>query len=193
MPHDRFGRQINYLRVSLIDHCNLRCVYCMPLRGVSFERSDELLTAPELEMVVRAAANVGFHKIRLTGGEPTLRADLVEIVERIAAVRGIHDLSMTTNAILLPKLALPLQKAGLRRVNIHADALDPTRLRRVMRFNTSEQVWAGIEAADAAGFNPLKLNAVMVRGFNEEDAVELARLTLDRPWHARFRSQRACT
>ncbi|HEY8148490.1 MAG TPA: radical SAM protein, partial [Vicinamibacteria bacterium] len=104
MPRDRFGREINYLRISVIDHCNLRCVYCMPLRGLSFVPSPELLTAEEIETVARAAVQVGFHKFRLTGGEPTLRPDIVEIVSRIAATPGVEDVAMTTNAVLLPRL-----------------------------------------------------------------------------------------
>ena len=112
MPTDSFGRQINYLRISVIDHCNLRCVYCMPLRGLEFVSSDEVLTAQEIEIVVKAASTVGFNKIRLTGGEPTLRRDLIDIVQRISKVDGIDQVSMTTNAILLPDLATPLKKAG---------------------------------------------------------------------------------
>ena len=186
MPLDRFGRQINYLRLSLIDHCNLRCVYCMPLRGLTFVPGEELLTAEELQLVVRAAADVGFHKIRLTGGEPTLRDDLVEIVERVSAVEGITDVALTTNAILLPKLAIPLKQAGLKRVNIHVDSLNPERLARVMRFGNLDQIWAGVEAAETAGFSPLKFNAVVVRDYNDADVVDLARLTLERNWHVRF-------
>ncbi len=186
MPLDRFGRQINYLRLSLIDHCNLRCVYCMPLRGLSFVPGEELLTPAELELVVQAAADVGFHKIRLTGGEPTLRKDLVEIVERVSRVEGITDVALTTNAILLPGLAGPLRKAGLTRINIHIDSLNPERLARVMRFGNIKQVWEGVEAAIAAGFAPLKFNAVVVRDYNEADVVDLARLTVDQDWHVRF-------
>ena len=113
---DRFGRTINYLRISLTDHCNLRCVYCMPLKGLTFAPSAELLQADEIETVVRAAVSVGFHKFRLTGGEPTLRADLVEITRRIAAMNEITDLAMTTNAILLPRLTKPLKKT---KINMH--------------------------------------------------------------------------
>jgi cyclic pyranopterin phosphate synthase len=186
MPLDRYGRDINYLRISLIDHCNLRCVYCMPLRGLQFTPSDELLRADELEAVVRAAASVGFCKIRLTGGEPTLRSDLVDIVERLAKVPGIADLSMTTNGVLLPKLAALLARAGLSRVNIHVDTLDPERLKRVMRFGTVEEIQAGIAAAASAGFRPIKLNAVVVRDYNDADVADLAALTLERDWHVRF-------
>jgi cyclic pyranopterin phosphate synthase len=158
----------------------------MPLRGLSFIPSEELLTANELALVARAAASVGFHKIRLTGGEPTLRVDLIDIIERIRGVNGITDLGMTTNAILLPELAGPLRAAGLNRINIHLDTLDPDRLKRVMRFGSLDQIWAGIEAAQAAGLTPIKLNAVVVRDYNEHDVAELARLTIDRDWHVRF-------
>jgi len=186
MPRDGFGREIDYLRISLTDHCNLRCAYCMPLTGNAFVPSDDLLTAEEIETVVRAAVAVGFRKFRLTGGEPTLRADLVDIVERLARVPGVRDLAMTTNGILLPRLAQRLAAAGLRRVNIHVDSLDPVRLARLMRWGTVEEIWAGIEAAEAAGLWPIKLNTVVARGHNEEDVVALAALTLTRDWHVRF-------
>ena len=186
MPRDRFGREINYLRISVLDHCNLRCVYCMPLRGLQFVPSAELLTAEEIEMVGRAALTVGFRKFRLTGGEPTLRPDLVEIVRRLAALPGVGDLAMTTNAILLPRLARPLAEAGLRRINVHVDTFRPDRLRRLMRFGTLEEIQAGIAAAEEAGLTPIKLNCVVTRGYNDEDVVELARLVLDRDWHVRF-------
>src|SRR5512140_2053792 len=186
MPHDTFGRAIDYLRISVIDHCNLRCVYCMPLSGLRFARSDELLSAAEIERVARAAVDVGFRKIRLTGGEPTLRPDLVEIVERLGRLDGLHDIAMTSNGILLPRLATRLKEAGLRRVNIHVDTLHPGRLQRLMRFGTVQEIWTGIEAAEAAGLTPIKLNVVVTRGYNDEDVVEMARLTLTRGWHVRF-------
>ncbi len=183
---DSYGRRINYLRVSLIDHCNLRCVYCMPLHGLRFLPREELLTPAEIETIVRAAVDVGFDKVRLTGGEPTLRPDLVEIVERLGRIEGLHTIAMTTNGIRLPELAEPLKRAGLTRVNIHIDTLNPTSLERLMRFNTLEKVWAGIEAAEQAGLVPIKLNAVVIRGYNDEDVVDLAALTLEHDWHVRF-------
>lgn len=186
MPRDRFGRQINYLRLSLIDHCNLRCVYCMPLRGLSFVPQPELLTAGEIETVVRAAVAVGFHKFRLTGGEPTLRPEIVEITGRIAAVPGVEDLAMTTNGILLPRLAKPLKDAGLRRLNIHVDTLHPERLKKLMRFATLEEMEAGIAAAEEAGLVPIKLNCTVTRDYNDMDVAELARRAKDRDWHVRF-------
>jgi GTP 3',8-cyclase len=186
MPQDGFGRSIDYLRISLIDHCNLRCVYCMPLSGLRFAKSNELLSVAELERVGRAAVAAGFRKIRLTGGEPTLRPDVAEIVERLARLPGLRDLAMTTNGILLPRLAARLASAGLRRVNIHIDTLHPGRLQRLMRFGTVEEIWAGIEAAEAVGLRPIKLNVVVTRGYNDEDVVELARLTQTHDWHVRF-------
>jgi cyclic pyranopterin phosphate synthase len=186
MPRDRFGREIDYLRISVIDHCNLRCVYCMPLRGLTFIPSPELLTAAEIERVAEAALGLGFRKFRLTGGEPTLRPDLVDIVGRIAALPGVADVAMTTNAILLPRLAGPLREAGLRRVNVHVDTFDPERLKKVMRFGSREEVEAGIEAAEAAGFRPLKVNCVVTRDFNDMDVVDMARRARERDWHVRF-------
>jgi cyclic pyranopterin phosphate synthase len=186
LPRDRFGREINYLRLSVIDHCNLRCVYCMPLRGLSFIPSPELLTAAEIETVARAAVSVGFRKFRLTGGEPTLRPDILEITGRIASIEGVEDLAMTTNAILLPRLAGPLAEAGLRRINIHIDTLHPERLKKIMRFGTLEEIEAGIAAAEAAGLKPIKINCVVTRDYNDEDVVDLAARALERDWHVRF-------
>ncbi len=186
MPRDGFGREIDYLRISLTDHCNLRCVYCMPLEGLDLAPPSRFLTAAEIETVARAAVAVGFRKFRLTGGEPTLRTDLLEIVMRLNAVPGVRDLAMTTNGVRLPALAEPLVAAGLRRVNIHLDSLDPHRLRRIMRWGTLDEIWNGIEAAEAAGLRPIKVNAVVARGYNEEDVVPLAALTVTHDWHVRF-------
>jgi cyclic pyranopterin phosphate synthase len=186
MPRDRFGREIDYLRLSVIDHCNLRCVYCMPLRGLSFVPSPELLTAAEIEAVVRAAVSVGFRKFRLTGGEPTLRPDIVEITRRIASVPGVEGLAMTTNGILLPRLAWPLREAGLTRLNIHVDTLHPERLKTLMRFASLEEMEAGIAAAEEAGLLPIKINCTVTRDFNDADVVDLARRALDGDWHVRF-------
>jgi GTP 3',8-cyclase len=186
MPLDRFGREIDYLRFSVIDHCNLRCVYCMPLRGLTFVPSPELLTAAEIELVAKAAAGIGFRKFRLTGGEPTLRPDIVDIVRRIASIDGVADVAMTTNAILLPQLARPLADAGLHRINIHVDTLHPERLKKLMRFGTLHEIEAGIAAAEAAGLTPIKINCVVTRDYNDMDVVDLARRALERDWHVRF-------
>lgn len=182
---DVFGRRIDYLRVSLTDRCNMRCVYCMPV-NMEFMPRPELLTNDELLLVIRAAAAAGFRKIRLTGGEPTLRRDLVELVRAIKATPGIEHIAMTTNALRLRHLAEPLKAAGLDRVNISIDSLDPQKFRQMTRGGDLEEVWAGIEAAVAAGLEPIKLNAVVVRGMNDDEVVQLAGLTLQHRWDFRF-------
>ena len=185
MALDRFGRRIHYLRIGLTDHCNLRCIYCMP-ENVTFRPGDDLMQDDEIITLVQLLASLGFDKIRLTGGEPTLRANIVELVRAIAATPGIGSLSMTTNGIRLGKLAQPLAQAGLQRVNVSLDTLSPSRYRRLTRCGSLVQAWQGILAAEAAGLTPLKINAVVVRGFNQEDVVDLARLSLDHPWQVRF-------
>jgi cyclic pyranopterin phosphate synthase len=186
MPLDQYQREINYLRISLTDRCNLRCVYCMPVNGLQFLPHQDLLSPAEIAAVVRVAVSVGFKKFRLTGGEPTLRHDLLEIVRLMGEVEGVGDLAMTTNGILLPDLAKPLAEAGLRRVNIHVDTLNPERLPEIMRWGKFEQIWKGVEAAVEAGLVPLKLNTVVARGFNDDEVTSLAGLTLERDWHCRF-------
>ena len=183
---DSYGREINYLRISLTDRCNLRCVYCMPMHGLIFVAGEELLTVDELEKVVRAAVDVGFNKVRLTGGEPTLRQDIVEIVRRLTTIDGVNKLVMTTNGYRLPYIAQDLADAGLKRVNIHVDSLNKESIPKIMRLGRFDKAWAGIEAAEKAGLTPIKLNTVITRGYNDEAAVDLARLTLERPWQVRF-------
>ncbi|MFZ5878858.1 MAG: GTP 3',8-cyclase MoaA [Chloroflexota bacterium] len=185
MAIDRFGRKITYLRVSLTDHCNLRCVYCMP-EDMTFRPNADLMQDDEIFMLTRLFASLGFNKVRLTGGEPTVRANIAGIVRGIASTEGIKTVSMTTNGVLLSKLAQPLAEAGLQRVNISLDTLDPGKFRRLTRWGNLQQVWEGILAAERAGLTPIKLNIVVVRGYNEDDVVDLARLTLERPWQVRF-------
>ena len=185
MTLDRFGRRIHYLRISLTDHCNLRCVYCMP-EDMTFRPNTELMQDEEILLLVRLFTSLGFDKIRLTGGEPTLRADVVELVRGIAQTPGIHSLSMTTNGILLKRLAKPLAEAGLQRVNISLDTLDPGKFQRLTRWGSLDDVWTGIEAAEKAGLIPIKINGVVVRGYNENDLAGLARLTVKHPWQVRF-------
>ena len=182
---DQYGRDIRDLRISLTDRCNLRCVYCMPEHMV-FKPRKELLSDDEIMMIVRVAADLGVRKVRLTGGEPTVRPNLVDLVRRIAAISEIQDLAMTTNGILLSKLAKPLAEAGLRRINVSLDSLDAEKFRRITRWGNLDDLLAGLEAAREAGLAPIKLNAVVVRGFNEEDVVDLARLTLEHEWDVRF-------
>jgi cyclic pyranopterin phosphate synthase len=185
MAFDRFGRKIHYLRISLTDHCNLRCVYCMP-EEMTFRPPAEMMQDGEVLLLTRLFANLGFEKIRLTGGEPTVRAHIVDIVRGITSTAGIRSVSLTTNGVLLSKLAQPLAAAGLGRVNISIDTLNPAKFKRLTRNGDIEDVWEGILAAENAGLTPVKLNAVVVRGFNEEDVLDLANLTRDHPWQMRF-------
>lgn len=184
--HDAFGRRINYLRVSLTDRCNLRCVYCMPPEGVRWQAKEELLTDDEMLRVIRCAADVGFTKIRLTGGEPTLRRNLPDLIREIAALPTITDIAMTTNGVLLSRLAEPLARAGLKRINVSLDTLDADRFRRITRGGRLDLVLEGLEAAEAAGLAPIKLNAVVVRGQNEDEVAALAGLAHEHPWQVRF-------
>ncbi len=185
MANDRYGRRIHYLRISLTDHCNLRCVYCMP-EDITFRPSAELLQDDEILQLVRLFTRLGFDKVRLTGGEPTVRAGLVELVRGIARTPGVHSLSMTTNGVLLGRLAQPLKEAGLQRVNISLDTLDPEKFNTLTRWGSLKDVWAGIAAAERAGLLPVKINVVAVRGANEADLATLARLTREHPWQVRF-------
>lgn len=185
MTLDRFGRNINYLRISLTDRCNLRCVYCMP-EDMTFRPSAELMQDAELDRLVQLFAGLGFHKYRLTGGEPTIRAHVVDIVRRMSVTPGVEIIGMTTNGVLLDRLAGPLAEAGLSRVNISLDTLDATRFKKITRWGALDDVWRGLQAAEAAGLR-IKLNAVIVRHYNDrQDVLDLARLTLDHSWQVRF-------
>lgn len=185
MALDRFGRTIHYLRISLTDHCNLRCVYCMP-EEMTFRPNAELMQDAEVLLFVKLFTSLGFDKFRLTGGEPTIRANIIELVRSIAETPGVRSLSMTTNGILLDRLAEPLKQAGLQRVNVSIDTLNPEKFQRLTRWGKLNQVWEGIAAAERAGLTPIKINAVVVRGYNESDVVELARLTYEHAWQVRF-------
>ncbi len=185
MPLDRFGRNIQYLRVSLTDKCNLRCVYCMP-EDIVFRPSAELMQDDEVILLLRLFADLGFSKYRLTGGEPTIRANIVDIVRELRQMDGVQQIGMTTNGVLLSRLAQPLKEAGLDRVNISVDTLDPDKFHRITRWGKLEDVWNGILASEEVGLTPLKLNAVVVRGFNDDDIPSLAELTIEHDWQFRF-------
>jgi cyclic pyranopterin phosphate synthase len=185
MAIDRFGRNVHYLRISLTDKCNLRCTYCMP-ENMIFRPTAELMQDDELLRLVQLFARLGFDKFRLTGGEPTVRLGVVNLVRQIAAVPGVKSLSMTTNGVLLKKLARPLKAAGLQRVNVSLDTLDAGRFNKITRRGKFNDVWDGILEAEQSGLTPIKLNAVVVRGFNDCDVVDLARLTYAHPWQVRF-------
>jgi len=185
MALDRFGRNINYLRISLTDHCNLRCIYCMP-EEMNFRPNQELMQDGEIYTLVHIFASLGFNKIRLTGGEPTIRQNIVELVQGISNVPGIQQISMTTNGVLLARLANDLANAGLQRVNISLDTLDPAKFRELTRWGHLDHIWNGIAAAEQAGLVPIKINSVIVRDFNETDIIPLAALTISKPWQLRF-------
>jgi cyclic pyranopterin phosphate synthase len=182
---DTFGRVHNNLRVSVTDRCNLRCTYCMP-EDVTFRDKSELLTFEEITHFVRVAATLGIDKVRLTGGEPLLRRGLPDLARMVVGVPGIRDVGLTTNGLLLDRFAGPLWAAGLRRLNVSLDTLDPGRFRELTRRDGVEQVVAGLLAAKAAGFERIKVNAVAVRGLVEHDAVPLARFCRGHGFELRF-------
>jgi len=183
---DRFGRTHDYLRISVTDQCNLRCVYCMPEEGLEFLPHDSMLTAEEIAKIVRVGARLGIRKIRITGGEPLVRRDIVDIVEGVASIPGIEDVSLTTNGLLLAGKAEALRRAGLRRVNISLDTLDASKFRLIARRGELRKVREGIEAAAAAGFSPIKLNCVLLKGMNDGEIDSFLRLSYEQPLHVRF-------
>jgi cyclic pyranopterin phosphate synthase len=185
MGIDQHGRTIDYLRISVTDRCNLRCLYCMPEEGVAWKPHGAMLTLEEIARFVTIAAQEGFIRIRLTGGEPLVRLGIVDLVRSISQTPGIERVAMTTNGILLPRYAEPLREAGLNRVNISLDTLDPAQFTHITRWGAIDDVYAGIDAALRVGFDPVKINAVVVRSLNQ-DLLAFARLSLDRPLHVRF-------
>ena len=182
---DNYGRRIDYLRISLTDRCNLRCIYCMPEEGVPFKSHEDMLRIEEIADFARRAAQSGIRRVRLTGGEPLVRKGVVDLIREINEIPEIEDISLTTNGILLPKMAADLRDAGLTRVNISLDTLDPVQFSYVTRLGKIEDVFAGIDAALEYGFDPVKINAVTVRGL-DQDFFGFAKLSLDRPLHVRF-------
>jgi cyclic pyranopterin phosphate synthase len=185
---DQFGRRIDYLRISVTDKCNLRCTYCMPVEGLEWIPRPELLTYEEIASAVAQMAELGLRRVRLTGGEPLVRRDLPDLVRMLRSIPAIEDIALSTNAVLLPQFAAELRETGLDRVNISVDTLRRDRFeaiaRRPVRF--FDAMLEGIEAAERAGFAPLKVNTVMLRGLNDDELPELAALTRERPWHVRF-------
>ncbi len=185
MSTDSFGRRIDYLRISITDRCNLRCVYCMPKEGVQWKKHEEILTFEEIERFAAIAVEEGISKIRLTGGEPLVRKGVVEHIRRLKALTGLEEIALTTNGTLLAEHAEALVRAGLVRVNISLDSLDEEVFSRITRGGRLADVHRGVDAALEAGMAPVKLNTVVVRGLNQ-DLFAFARLSLDRPLHVRF-------
>jgi cyclic pyranopterin phosphate synthase len=184
---DPFGRRVEYLRISVTDKCNLRCVYCMPEEGLPWLKKDQLLTYEEIQQIVRVMAPMGLKRVRLTGGEPLVRKDLPRLVGLLSSVPGIEEVSLTTNGVLLKQLAEPLKDAGTTRVNISLDSFRPDRVDALARRRgTFDRVMDGLEAAESVGLEPIKINVVLIRGKNDDEIADFAEATRDRPWHVRF-------
>ena len=183
---DNFGRQITYLRISVTDRCNLRCVYCMPESGVSLLNHDEVISYEDILRLVNILSNHGVNKIRITGGEPLVRKGLTGLIGNIGRIRGIEDISMTTNGILLEKYASELYNAGLKRINISLDSLKEERFCRITRTGSLKDVLAGIKLAKKTGFNPVKINTVLIRGINDDEIIDFVNFAKEFELNLRF-------
>ncbi len=183
---DQFGRSIEYLRISVTDRCNFRCAYCMPVEGLPWLPKSEILSYEEITEVVRQLAPLGLRRLRITGGEPTIRPDLARLIEMLRRVDGIEDIALSTNGVKLPQLAGTLRAAGLDRVNISADSLQPERIVRIARRDLGFDPVKAAQAATEAGLGPVKINVVVMRGVNDDEIADFAALTREHPWHVRF-------
>lgn len=183
---DRFNRRIDYLRIAITDRCNLRCFYCMPQKGIAQYAHSEILTYEEIFRIVQTAAGIGFNKIRLTGGEPLVRRNVCDLVHRLAGISEIQDLALTTNGVHLVQMADELFSAGLKRINISLDTLNPFKFYRITRSDKFKTVWKGISDTESVGFSPVKINVVVMRGVNDDEIGAFARLSLDKPYNIRF-------
>lgn len=183
---DSFQRPINYLRISVTDRCNLRCVYCMPAEGIALMSHYDILSYEEIFTLVKAAAELGINRVRLTGGEPLVRAGLTDLIRLIDSIETIDDISLTTNGILLAQHAADLKEAGLMRVNVSLDTLKPERFRQITRCGTLESTLKGIEVASEVGLTPVKINMVVMAGVNDDELTDFARKTIDEGWNVRF-------
>lgn len=183
---DQWGRKINYMRVSVTDRCNFRCVYCMPLQGVDLRPRNEYLSYDELLEVIETGVGLGIDRIRITGGEPLVRAGLVEFIAKLKPM-GIQDVSLSTNGLLFAPMARELQAAGLDRINVSLDTLRPDRFKKIARLaGDPGPVLAAVDAALELGMEPVKLNMVVIRGWNDDEVIDMARLSIDRPIHVRY-------
>jgi cyclic pyranopterin phosphate synthase len=183
---DQFGRGIEYLRISVTDRCNFRCTYCMPLEGLPWLPKADILSYEEIVEIVAQLAPLGLRRIRLTGGEPTIRPGLDTLVRQLRSIRGVQDIALSTNGVRLPELAQPLRDAGLDRINMSADSLRGDRITAIARRSFAFDPVASLIAAESAGLSPIKVNVVVMRGVNDDEVVDFARLTQDHPWHVRF-------
>lgn len=183
---DSYERKIDYIRISITDRCNLRCVYCMPPEGIELAESSEILRYEELLRVARIAVTHGVTKIRVTGGEPLVRKGIVEFLASLSSLKGLKDLSLTTNGVLLKEFALKLREAGLKRVNVSLDSLKKDRFLKITRGDNLEQVMAGLEEAQKVGLTPVKINMVVIKGFNDDEIIDFAMMSKTKPYHVRF-------
>ncbi len=183
---DKFNRKINYLRVSVTDRCNLRCVYCTPIEGVLKISHEEILRYEEILRVVEVAVKKGISKVRVTGGEPLVRKGVVNFIRFLSKIHGVQDLSLTTNGILLRDFATALFDAGLRRINVSIDSLNRLKFKEITGGGDLKRVWKGTEEAMRSGLSPVKINTVVIRGVNDDEIIDFARLSMDNPYHIRF-------
>ena len=183
---DQFGRTIEYLRISVTDRCNFRCLYCMPEAGLAWLPKSDILSYEEISDVVRQLAPLGLRRLRITGGEPTIRPNLNELVAMLREIPGIEDIALSTNGVRLPQIAGLLRQSGLDRVNMSVDSLRPDRIAKIARRNLGFDPIGAAKAATRAGLDPVKINCVVMRGINDDEIADLARLTLENPWHVRF-------
>ncbi len=183
---DQFGRTIEYLRISITDRCNFRCQYCMPLEGLPWLPKDDILRYEEITEIVRQLAPLGLKRIRITGGEPTIRPQLARLIRMLRDVSAVEDIALSTNGVKLPEMARELRDAGLDRVNISADSMRPERVKAIARRDLNFDIVRAATAAEDAGIGPIKLNVVVMRGINDDEIADFAALTHDHPWHVRF-------
>jgi GTP 3',8-cyclase len=183
---DQFGRSIEYLRISVTDRCNFRCVYCMPEQGLPWLPKSDILSYEEISEIVRQLAPLGLRRIRITGGEPTIRPALETLIEEIHDLGTVDDIALSTNGVRLPEMAHRLRAAGLDRINMSVDSLQPARIAAIARRNLGFDPIAAATAAEVAGLAPIKLNVVVMRGINDDEIEDFARVTMDHPWHVRF-------
>ncbi len=183
---DSYKRKIEYLRISVTDRCNLRCLYCMPSEGVELASPESILRYEEILRVARISVEHGVKSIRITGGEPLVRKGILEFIRELSALKGLRDISLTTNGVVLKKFAAPLKEAGLNRVNVSLDSLHRERFARVTRGDKLTAVLEGLDEAERVGLTPVKINMVVIKGFNDNEIVDFARISVDKPFHVRF-------
>jgi len=189
---DQYQRTISYLRISITDRCNLRCVYCMPEEGLDWTPSGEILTYGEIARIVTVAARRGLKKVRVTGGEPLVRHGVPDLINILTRITGIEEITLTTNGVFLKALAEDLYRAGLKRINISLDSLDPKAYAKIVRRDIFYRVWEGIEASERVGFSPIKINVVLQQGVNDHEVADFVRLTQKKPYHVRFIEYMPC-